>query len=409
MSEPGIEEGVKARVLAKGAAKAKWGDPLARIDAAWTRLEARLAAFVLITEIIALCAWISLKGLSAEYQPGAGDSNVSGLVFRGLVAAIVLGVLALRFVRPKVKPDDPAYPKELLRQNIVVTVTVVVGLASGRLWANGGVEYFSNFLNWMQSASLLMLIGGLRGVATRLTLWLALLGGSLATGNGKHINIDVVMRFLTPRMRVPVAILGWVSAAVMCIAGAWGFLDHIAIALFHVKPMTACADDATKMCPTPPGEKLAEVAHDMGTDLFIIGRQLSLDVQSFPRVIIGRQYNGYLTGSDWNTWVNDADWASHFPGQPIQGLLVTPERLDATHIPAVSIPGGQEVRGLLIKDADLVFPFGLLMIALRFLLRAVLAISGHVQVDPDMAHGEDSEVDHEGEKDAEPEQGMGAT
>ena len=57
----------------------------------------------------------------------------------------------------------------------------------------------------------------------------------------------------------------------------------------------------------------------------------------------------------------------------------------------MSIPGGQEVRGLLIKDADLVFPFGLLMIALRFILRSLLAISGHVEVDPDSAHKEEDE------------------
>ncbi len=58
-------------------------------------------------------------------------------------------------------------------------------------------------------------------------------------------------------------------------------------------------------------------------------------------------------------------------------------------MPAVSIPGGQEVRGLLIKDADLIFPFGLLMIALRFILRCLLALSGQVAVDPDVAHSED--------------------
>ena len=166
----------------------------------------------------------------------------------------------------------------------------MVGLAAGRLWANGGVEYFSNLLNWMQNASLLMLIGGLRGVVTRLTLWLALLGGSIATGKGKHINIDVVMRFLSPKMRVPVAVLGWLAAAVMCLAGSWGFVDHIAIALFHVQPFEARARaprtrGSSKMCPTPAGEKISgEVLHDMGTDLFVIRRQLSLDVGSFPRV-----------------------------------------------------------------------------------------------------------------------------
>ena len=92
------------------------------------------------------------------------------------------------------------------RHRVAVTSAVVAGLVLGRLWANAGVEYFSNVLNWMQNASLLMLIGGLRGVVTRLTLWLALLGGSIATAKGKHINIDVVMRFLTPKMRIPVAI-----------------------------------------------------------------------------------------------------------------------------------------------------------------------------------------------------------
>ena len=60
-------------------------------------------------------------------------------------------------------------------------------------------SYFSNALNWLQSASTLTLLGGLRGLATRFTLWLALLGASLATAQGKHINVDVVMRFLTPR------------------------------------------------------------------------------------------------------------------------------------------------------------------------------------------------------------------
>ena len=373
-----------------------WGDPFARFDAKWTTLEARLASAVLISEIVALCAWISLKGLSAEYQVGGeGDKNVSGLVFRGIVGAIVLGLIGLRVTRPKVAPSDPTYGAALFRQNVVVSIAVVLGLATGRLWANGGVEYFENLLNWMQSASLLMLIGGLRGVATRLTLWLALLGGSLATANGKHINIDVVMRFLTPKVRVPVAIAGWLAAAVMCFAGAWGFFDHIAIALFHVRPFVACAPGATPnksgLCPTPAAEKVGEVLHAMGTDWFVIRRQMSLDVRSFPRVIVGTKYNGYLSGSEWNTWVSEGDWGAHFPPEQVAGLMAPTDRPSEMHIPAVSIPGGQEVRGLLIKDADFVFPFGLLMIALRFLLRTVLAISGHVQVDPDSAHKEDDE------------------
>jgi TRAP-type C4-dicarboxylate transport system permease small subunit len=376
---------------------APWGAPLAKLDARWTQLEARLAAAVLVSEIFALCAWISLKGLSAEYQvESQGEKNVSGLVFRGLVGSIVLGLVALRATRPKVPATDAGHHAAVVKQNVAVTVAVLVGLGCGRLWANGGVEYFENFLNWLQSASLLMLIGGLRGVATRLTLWLALLGASLATANGKHINIDVVMRFLTPRMRVPVAITGWVAAAVMCIAGAWGFFDHITIALFHVQPFTTCADGAepagkSGLCPVPPTQKVARVLHDVGTDLFVVGRQMSLDVSSLPRVIAGTKYNGFMTNAEWNTWVSGGDWASHFPAEQVAGLLVPNDRPGEFHIPAVSIPGGQEVRGLLIKEADLVFPFGLLMIALRFLLRSALAISGHIEVDPDSAHREEDE------------------
>src|ERR1700733_14376315 len=73
-------------------AKKAWGAPLMRFDQAWTRLEARVCAWVLVTEILALCLWISLKGLSAEYQTGSGERNVSGLVFRALLTAVLLGL-----------------------------------------------------------------------------------------------------------------------------------------------------------------------------------------------------------------------------------------------------------------------------------------------------------------------------
>ena len=132
-----------------------------------------------------------------------------------------------------------------------------------------------------------------------------------------------------------------------------------------------------------------------GTDLFLVGRQLSLDVRTLPRVVVGIRYNEYLTNADWNAWVKGADWSAHFPAEAASGLL-TPEgqggpSLNQTRLPAVSIPGGEEVRGLLVKDADFVFPFGLLMIACRFLLRALLVLAGHVRVDPDLAHEEDGD------------------
>jgi TRAP-type C4-dicarboxylate transport system permease small subunit len=382
--------------------KQAWGEPLSRFDKTWTRLESRLCAWVLIGEIVALCLWIALKGLSAEYQvAGSGEKNVSGLVFRALISSVVLGLLAHLGTRPKVGQGDQAFLALEKRHRIAVTTAVFAGLLLGRAWANAGVEYFSNFLNWMQNASLLMLIGGLRGVVTRLTLWLALLGGSIATAKGKHINIDVVMRFLTPRMRIPVAVVGWLAAAVMCVSGAWGFVDHIGIALFHMKPSEACKDDPSKDCPVPAAEKLAHMAHDMSTDLFLVGRQFSLDVRTFPRVLFGTAYSEFLTNAEWNAWVKGADWSAHFSPDEAKGLLAPPDRANDKHIPAVIIPGGEEVRGLLTKDADLIFPFGLFMIAMRFVLRALLVLAGHVRVDPDMAHEEEEVEESHPDSEAE--------
>jgi hypothetical protein len=156
-----------------------------------------------------------------------------------------------------------------------------------------------------------------------------------------------------------------------------------------MRPSEPCKDDPAKDCRVAASEKLAHMGHDMATDLFLVGRQLSLDVRTFPRVVFGTKYNAYFTNGEWNTWVKGADWGAHFPADAAQDLLTPPDRAEDKHIPAVSIPGGEEVRGLLTKDADLVFPFGLLMIALRFLLRALLVLAGHIRVDPDLVHEED--------------------
>jgi hypothetical protein len=44
---------------------------------------------------------------------------------------------------------------------------------------------------------------------------------------------------------------------------------------------------------------------------------------------------------------------------------------------------------MLVHDLSLVFPFGFLVLGLRFLLRALLALTGHLEIDPDAAHKED--------------------
>ncbi|HEX7604918.1 MAG TPA: hypothetical protein VF316_25035, partial [Polyangiaceae bacterium] len=44
---------------------------------------------------------------------------------------------------------------------------------------------------------------------------------------------------------------------------------------------------------------------------------------------------------------------------------------------------------MLSHDLALVFPFGFLVLGIRFLLRALLALTGHLEIDPDAAHKEE--------------------
>jgi TRAP-type C4-dicarboxylate transport system permease small subunit len=377
--EPPIAIESVTRPAAPSEPKAAWGTPLAKLDAKWTSLESRLCGIVLLAEIGALCFWILMKGLSS-------GGSTSGIVLRSMLTGTVLAYAAHFALRAKAHSQDR---RELLTYRAAVTSALVIGLLLGPRWANLGRDYFSNLLNWMQTASVLMLIGGLRGLATRLTLWLALLGASIATAKGKHINVDVVMRFLTPKTRVHVALVTWSAAAFMCVAAAIGFTDHIAIESYKAPAFKSCAGDASQVCDTTPGEKMSHVLHGVRTDLFLLGRQISLDLKSLPRVLSGQTYSSYLTAPEWNAWVREGGWVEHF-GEDAVAELLLPDDPAITRAPAVSVPGGTEnAAGLLIREANFIFPFGLLVLAIRFILRGLLALSGHVKVDPDAAHEED--------------------
>ena len=360
---------------AEGLPKQAWGERFVRLDAAWTKLEARLCAGVLLANIAALCVWVFLSGMSSE-------GNAAGVVFRALFGSVVLGGIAHKAGKKFLEPKQ---------REIATTIAVLVGLATGSVWSHVGVSYASNVQNWIQNASVFLLFGGLRtpGLATRLTLWLALLGASIATGQGKHINVDVMMRFLTPKMRVPVAIIGWMAAAAVCLAGAWGFFDHIAIQSFHTPKDQACAADPTKRCDLTAGDKLAKVEHDLGNDMFLLGRQMSLDVKTLPKVLGGQRYDQYLHAAEWNEWMKGADWRAHYKDEDVAAQMLPADMPELTKMPAVNVPGGgEDARGLLTKDIDFIFVFGLFVIALRFVLRSLLVLSGHIIVDPDAAHGE---------------------
>jgi TRAP-type C4-dicarboxylate transport system permease small subunit len=366
----------------------KGGSPLERLDASWQRLESRLCAGVLVAEIASLTLWVSLKGLSADYMPGATSA---GLVYRAILTATALGIAAHLATR---KHGGRVH-------GAATTVAVVVGLLAGRLWAHAGVTYASNLLNWLQNASTLMLIGGLRGLATRFTLWVALLGASLATSRGKHIHVDVLIRYVPEKLRRPTAIVGQVAALVVCVFGAIGFCDYIAISVYRADAVKPCPGEATRSCDTSAGEKLATVEGKVGADFFLLGRQASLDVQSIGKVLGGTPYDKWMSAAEWNSWLDGADWTAHFDKKAVDAVRMDPSQPDAKRMPQVPVPGtGEEARGLLVRELDFVFPFGLIVIALKFLLRILLILQGRIDVDPEAAHKEE-ELAHAEERDTE--------
>jgi hypothetical protein len=324
-------------------------------------------------------------------------SNASGLVYRNMVTAALFGIAAhlatRRRRRGSTAPSQHDDAREQRRNGIAVTAAVVVGLAAGRGWAHAGVEYASNVLNWLQNASALMLIGGLRGLVTRLTLWVALLGASLATSRGKHIRIDVVLRSVPARLSRATAVAGQLAAAVMCALAVVGFLDYISIAAYRAPAVAPCANDPTKSCETTPREKLAAVTQHVSADFFLLGRQLSLDCKSLPKVITGTPYDGWMTGPEWNDWLDSANWTSHFDKVAVDALRMPPagpSTPPSYRIPQVAVPGtGEEARGLLVRELTFVFPLGLAVLSIKFLLRALLVFAGRVRSDPEVAHEEE--------------------
>lgn len=379
---------MSARVEA-GVGKRAWGAPLARFHTWWVSVEQALCVGVILAEIGALLVWVSMKGLSSPYDP-VGGGTPAGLVYRGSVGAMVVGTVAhlatRRWASGPGKQGSVVHP-------LVVTAGVLVGALAARAWANTGVVFVTNVQSWVQNASVFMLVGGLRGVVTRLTLLLALLGGSIATSKGKHINVDVMTRSLPVRFAAPIAVVGWLATAAVCFAATWGFVDSISVTRFRAEPLRACAEGEGRgvgtLCDTPIGERWGKVRRGVASDAFLFGRQLSLDVTTLPHVLAGEPYDTWMSASRWNEWVRGGGWERHFAPDEVATLIMPEGGGPATRLPAVSEPGTGEGRGLLVRDLNFVLPWGLFLIGLKFLVRILLVLSGHVKVDPTQAHGDE--------------------
>jgi TRAP-type C4-dicarboxylate transport system permease small subunit len=332
---------------------AKWAEPIMVADQAWTRFEVWLALVAFLLEAVSMTVWVCLKGFSAPAD------HASSVVFRAIIGSTILGSTAHWALRKQTP--------EMRRRGTLAAV--FLGILTAKLWVKFGGDYCSNLLNWYQQASFLTLLGGLRGVGTRLTMLLALVGGSLATARGRHIVIDIVTRFVSHQRRTLMVLTGWVFAAIVCVTAAWGFFDHISIENFGAR-----ADDSA-------GKKIGQVMHQLGEDFFVARKQIALDFKSTPHVLFkGETYSEWLTGKEWNAWIEDAGFAERYGKEAVEGLKI-PD--GDTRAPLIVIPGRGEPRGELINAAYLVFPIGLLVIAMRFIVRGLLVLSGWVSVDTD--------------------------
>lgn len=306
----------------------------ARVDDWWSRAEVVLACVTGAGLLVSLLAWVVLKGLAAQTT----STFFAGALLRAGVLGGGGGAAAWWVLRR-------APPRQ---RQAGTSLGVIVGVALGVVARDVGVGWAGNVLGWVQDGSTLTLVGGLRGLATRLTLALVFVGASIATAQGRHLTVDVVARMLPATARTVTSMLTGLVSAAVCLVAAWGFFDFIAIDGFHA-PLDARAS-----------AKWSAVTSGLSRDAFLVGRQLALDVKVAPRVLAGTRWDTALTGAEWNAWLDAADWRGVVE---VSGLREAPE---ATRAPLV-VTGADAPRGLLVKPLSLVVPLGLLLLALRFL------------------------------------------
>jgi TRAP-type C4-dicarboxylate transport system permease small subunit len=352
-----------------------WGNPIAKIDDAWTWFESRLLVVVLITLIVSLMFWVSLNGLK---EPLESDSR-AGFMFRAFVGMIGLGGITY-FATGRLRWSEG-------RRSLATAAAVIAGAALAPLWRKTGVEYFGHVSNWLQEGSSLTMFGGLRGVSTRLTILLAMIGASLAAATGKHINIDVVIRFMKPKWRVPFFASSSLATMAVCLAAAWGFFDYISVQGY------GAAHEASR------SEKIAHIREHVSRDLFVWRKQMGLDMSALGHVLRGGKWDdeSRMNGHQWNAFIEESGYREHFKKEEVDAILAPPDQLNESRIPLVVVPGSSP-RGLLIDFMNLTFPFGLILLSIRFLLKMLRVLSGHSTVD---AEGEPDPADAQPPKKAE--------
>lgn len=303
---------------------------LDRLDDRLTKLETLLCLVTAVWLVGSLTLWVGLKGLASITT----NENAAGVVFRAIFGAFALGGLAWLATKKLERP----------KRRVITVLLTLGGAAAALLWKDVGTGWGANLLNWLQDGSTLTLLGGLRGLGTRLTLALALLGGALATAAGRHVTIDLLSRSLPGRLRKPATLLGGLAAALVCFTSAYGFVDFIGVDTFD-----------------------GHVGTGVRRHFFFLRRQVAMDLRVAPRVLAGEKWDETLSGEEWNAWLDSGAWGDWFEKDVVDSLREEP---GAKRAPLIVTPK-EAPRGLLARSLNLLVPLGLFWIALRFLLWAL--------------------------------------
>lgn len=354
-AEPSEPAPPKKEARPEGAA---WGRPLVTLERRFTWFELRLLVAIILLLIASMVAWVSVLGLSSPVE----SQDSSGTLFRGFVGAVVLALISWGVSKRMALSKQTS--------SLLGVAAIVLGFATAGLWRATGVEYFGHIKNWLQEGSTLTMFGGLRGVSTRLTIVLAFVGGSLAAASGKHINIDVALRFVTPKLKLPVFVIQNVATILFCVVASVAFFEYIAITNFNAKEETTRS------------EKAGIVAKAVSQDLFLMRRQLGFDLSSTPHVLGGGKWDdeSRLNGRQWNDYLESSGYRDYFTPEQVEALKAPPDALDESRLALAIGPEGQP-RNLLIRTMNLTFAVGFLFMAFRFLLRMLLVLSGHADID----------------------------
>lgn len=349
---------------------AAWANGLVRVERALTWFESRLLFVALLCLVLGLVFWISLRGMASPVESG----SAAGTVFRMFVGAGLLGAIARVSASRVLKLDE-------VKSAGLTILGVAIGIAVAPMWRAVGIARFDAILNWLQEGSSLTLVGGLRGVATRLTIIVALLGASLAAARSKHINIDVVLRFMRPSWRMPVHVVGAAATAAVCFIAAYGFLDYTSIEGFG-------QNKDTTMSAKIDGIRRLSAQHR-----FVFYKQIGLDLRTMPDVVFsGVRWDAptRMNGKQWNAWLAESGYSEHFTPEEIESMKAPAAFENEPRVPMATLPG-EGAKNALVHDLNLIWPLGLLWIGLRVILRALLVISGHASVEPDADEPDEDE------------------